>query len=93
MKNVLEKMQNYERRMASIDIRKPAARRTPASTPKAHEKYDGIYTRRPKYCHTCGINPWHHSENCSIGCPGHKSEASMEDKMGGNTTNHMKKKE
>ena len=84
-------MTNYERRMAAIDICKPPAKR--GSSARVNGKYNGIYTYKPKYCHTYSINPWHHSENCSIGCPCHKSKTKMKDNIGGDTTNHIKKKE
>jgi hypothetical protein len=56
-------------------------------------KSQGEYTRKAKYCYTCGVNPWHHSTKCKLGVPGHKENATMDDKMGGNPTNHMTKAE
>ena len=55
------------------------------------QKSQGEYTRKPKYCYTCAVNPWHQSTKCKLGVPGHKENATMEDKMGGNLTNHMTK--
>ena len=50
---------------------------------------DNSYTRKAKYRFTCCIQPWHYSDKCKLGAPGHKKEAIMTNKIVRNETNHM----
>ena len=87
LNNVHQKLTALEKRLEKLEaggVRNGTGRKT---------KTQGEYTRPAKYCYTCGVNPWHHSLKCKLGMPGHKENATMEDKMGGNLTNHMTKSE
>ena len=47
------------------------------------------YTCKARYCFTCGIQPWYQSSKCKLGAPGHKMDATMENKIRGNQTSYM----
>jgi hypothetical protein len=44
-----------------------------------------VWKQWNKYCHTCGVHCGHDSTSCIRKKPGHKDEATWENKMGGNT--------
>ena len=87
LNNVHQKMTALEKRMKKLEA--GGVRNGTGSK----QKSQGEYTRKPKYCYTCSINPWHQYPKCKLGMPGHKENATMEDKLGGNPTNHMTKSE
>ena len=69
--------------------KKPSTRPSPAATSPTVNPY----TRKAKYCFTCGLQPWHSSDKYKLGAPGHKKNATFANKLGGNETNHMVLKE
>ena len=87
LNTVFKKMSAIEKRMDKLETRGVR------NGTRIKQKSQGEYTRKPKYCLTCRINPWHMSSNCKIRMPGYKEEATMDDRMGGNLTNHMVKSE
>ena len=80
-------MTAFKKRMDKLET--GGVRNGTGSKPKSQ----GEYTCKQKYCFTFGINPWHQPSKCKLRMPGHKEETTMEDKMGGNLTNHMVKLE
>ena len=87
LNNMCQKMTALEKRMNKLEG--GGVRSGTGSRPRTQ----GEYTRKAKYCYTCRINPWHQSPKCKLRMPGHKESATMEDKLGGNPTNHMTKSE
>mmetsp|Transcript_9632 Transcript_9632/g.19567 ORF Transcript_9632/g.19567 Transcript_9632/m.19567 type:complete len:92 (-) Transcript_9632:54-329(-) len=66
---------------------------TPRVGQRQPRKNFSKYTRLPKYCFICGLQPWHEGKDCPIGHPLNKKEATAENMMGGNERNQMILKE
>lgn len=87
LNTLFQKMTALKKRMDKLEA--GGFRNGARSKPKSQ----GEYTRKPKYCYMCGMNPWHQSPKCKLMMSGHKEKATMQDKLGGNLTNHMIKSE
>ena len=87
--SLFQKYGALETRIARCEGKKTTARTSPAATSAPVNPY----TRKAKYCFTCGLQPWHNSDKCKLGAPGHKKEATVTNKLGGNETSHMVLKE
>ena len=87
--SLFQKYGALETRVARCEGKKTSTRPSPAATSPTVNPY----TRKAKYCFTCGLQPWHSSDKCKLGAPGHKKDATFANKLGGNETNHMVLKE
>ena len=73
LNTIFQKITAIEKRMGELET--GGVRNCTGSKPKIQ----GEYTRKPKYCFTCGTNLWHQSPKCKIRMPGHKEEETMVD--------------
>ena len=100
-----EKVKNLETRMNTAfqklgvieEHHKSQGKGTQPGTPRADQRQPrknfSKYTRRPKYCFICGLQPWHEGKDCPLDHPLNKKEATAENMMGGNAKSQMVLKE
>ena len=87
MNTAFQKLGNIEEKLKSQGKDKqPGAPRTDQRHP---QKNFSKYTRRPKYCFICGLQPWHEGKDCPLDHPLNKKEATAENMMGGNPKSQM----
>ena len=100
-----EKVKNPETRMNTAfqklgvieERHKSQGMGTKTGTPRVDQcqprKNLSKYTRRPKYCFICGLQPWHEGKDCPLEHPLNKKEATAENMMDGNAKSQMVLKE
>ena len=69
--------------------KKGTGSRAPRDNRNQPRKNFSEYTRLPKYCYICGVQPWHEGKDCPLDHPLNKKDATLDNMKGGNEKNQM----
>ena len=69
--------------------KKGTGSRAPREDRRQPQKNFSEYTRRPKYCFMCGVQPWHEGKDCPLDHPLNKKDATLDNMKSGNEKNQM----